>query len=119
MVGYLCPECMDFYVEDDDIPALVEKLGQYNIPTWIQPVADTLAEWRENVEPVEIADDAIIYVPDTWVEGHNNCPIHPDEVLVADYYRKSYSDRKADFEAYYCPKCKKLIMRNVPSASKK
>ena len=113
MVGYLCPECMDFYVEDDDIPALVEKLGQYHIPAWIQPAADTLAEWRENVEPVEIDNDTIIYVPDTWVEGHNNCPIHPDEALVTDYYRKSYSDRKADFEACYCPKCKKLIMRNA------
>lgn len=113
MIGYLCPECMDFYVEDDDIPALVEKLGEYHIPTWIQPVADTLAEWRENAEPVEIGDDTIIYVPDTWVEGQNNCPIHTDQVLETDYYRKSYGDRQADFEAYYCPKCRKMIMRNA------
>ena len=113
MVGYLCPECMDFYVEDDGIPALVEKLGQYHIPTWIQPVADTLSEWKENAVPVEISDDTIIYVPDTWVDGQNNCPIHTDEILETDFYRKSYGDRKADFEACFCPKCQKLIMRNA------
>lgn len=111
--GFLCPECMDFFIEQDGIDTLAQKLNEYNIPAWIQPAEDTLVEWRENTEPLELERENPIYIPDTWVEGQETCPVHTEESLVTDLYRRSYKDRSIDFEACFCKKCNKIIMRNA------
>lgn len=112
ILGKWCPECMDFFLYQEGIDAVLNKLGAYSIPSWVQPLEDTLAEWRENATSQDLDNDTAIYVPDTWVEGQETCPIHPGEMLIVDQYRKSYKDRSIEFEAYYCKKCKKIIMRN-------
>ena len=113
ILGKWCPECMDFFIYQEDIDAVLGKLGDYNIPSWIQPLEDTLAEWRENATSQDFDDETPIYVPDTWVDGQETCPIHPEVTMIADRYRKSYKDRSLEFEAFYCNKCKKIIMRNA------
>ena len=113
ILGKWCPECMDFFLYQNDIDAVLGKLGEYKIPSWIQPLEDTLAEWRENAPSQDLGNETPIYVPDTWVDGQETCPIHPEETLIADRYRKSYKDRSIEFEAFYCNKCKKIIMRNA------
>ena len=113
ILGKWCPECMDFFLYQEDIDAVLGKLEEYSIPSWIQPLEDTLAEWRENATFQDLDNETPIYVPDTWVDGQEICPIHPEEMLIADRYRKSYKDRSIEFEAFYCNKCKKIIMRNA------
>ncbi|SDL37472.1 O-acetyl-ADP-ribose deacetylase (regulator of RNase III), contains Macro domain [Sarcina sp. DSM 11001] len=110
--GMLCPECMDFFIERDGVDDLIRKLDEYSIPTWIQTLEDTLAEWKENTTPQPFQNDTPIYVPDTWVDGQTTCPIHPDQTLVEDTYQETYRDRSVVFQAHYCKECHKLIMRN-------
>lgn len=111
--GLLCPECMDFFIEQDGVDDLIRKLDEYSIPTWIQTLEDTLAEWKENTTPQPFQNDTPIYVPDTWVDGQTTCPIHPNQTLVEDTYQETYRDRSVVFQAYYCEECHKFIMRNA------
>lgn len=113
IMGFLCPECMDFFIRQDGVGNLIQKLDEYRIQAWIQTLEDTLAEWKENTLPLDFGDDIPIYVPDTWVDGQTTCPIHPEQPLIEDTYRKSYKDRSVEFRAYYCEACQKHIMRNA------
>lgn len=110
LVGYLCPDCMDFFLEEKEIYPVAEALERRNIDAWIQPLEMTLQEWKENTFPLEFTED-IIYIPDTWIEGNMACPIHKN-VLVEDTYRKTYKDRSVVFQACRCEECNKLLMRN-------
>lgn len=111
LYGYLCPECMDLYLEESQLEWIIEVLDRRNIPAWMQPLEMTLKEWNEMGAPVSIQNDTVIYIPDVWVDGKNICPIH-QKALVEDSYQKVYKDRQITFEAYYCADCGKIIMRN-------
>ena len=113
IMGKLCPDCMDFFIEQEGSEFIIRKLNEYAIPAWIQPIEDTLAEWQENAVPQEFGNDTPIYVPDTWVDRQNTCPLHPESILEEDNYRKTYKDREVSFTAFYCNNCKKHIMRNA------
>ena len=112
IVGEFCTECMDFYIEDRKINEIAGALSERNIPTWIQPLEETLQEWKEAGKTIDIDNNTNIYIPDTWVEENPSCPIHPEEYFIEDIYRKVYKDRYVEFGACYCNKCKKIIMRN-------
>lgn len=110
--GEFCTECMDIYIEARKINKIARALSEWNIPTWIQPLEETLQEWKESGKTIDIDNDTTIYIPDTWVEENPRCSIHPEEYLIEDTYRKVYKDRSVEFGACYCNKCKKIIMRN-------
>lgn len=112
IAGKFCPDCMDFFVEQSKINSIARALSERNIPTWIQPLEETLSEWRESGKTITIDNDTTVYIPDTWIEGNTVCPIHTEEYLIENTYRKVYKDRQVEFEACYCAKCKKIIMRN-------
>lgn len=112
IVGELCTECMDIYIEDRKINEIAGALSERNIPTWIQPLEETLQEWKEAGKTIDIDNDTTIFIPDTWVEENPSCPIHPEEHFIEDTFRKVYKDRNVEFGACYCNKCKKIIMRN-------
>lgn len=109
--GYLCPECMDLYVEDSKIGSIIENLDKKNHKMWIQPLEDTLQEWDEYVEPTELGDDSIIYIPDNWADVDMRCPADGGR-LIDDVYKIVYRDREVRFDACQCEKCKKILMRN-------
>ena len=112
IAGKFCPKCMDFFVEESKINSISRVLSKWNIPTWIQPLEETLLEWKESGSKINIENDTVVYIPDTWIEGNTVCPIHTEEYLIEDSYRKVYKDRQVEFEACYCSKCQKIIMRN-------
>lgn len=112
IAGKFCPKCMDFFVEESKINPIARVLSEWNIPTWIQPLKETLLEWKEYGSGINIDNDTVVYIPDTWIEGKAVCPIHTDEYLIEDTYKKIYKERQVEFEAFFCTKCQKIIMRN-------
>lgn len=112
LVGCYCPDCMDLFVEEKKMDAIIKKIDEYSILALIQPLIETKKEWKDQIEPIEIDDDTVIYIPSTWNEVGMTCPVHPEITLYEDYYVKKYKDRTVEFEACTCEKCNKLIMRN-------
>lgn len=112
LVGSYCPDCMDLFVEEKKLKGIIRKVDEYGILALIQPLAETQEEWKAQIEPLEISDDTIIYIPSTWNDAEMTCPVHPEISLVEDYYVKKYKNRAVEFEACTCEKCNKLIMRN-------
>ena len=108
--GYLCPECMTLYIEESKIGDIIEGLDKRNHKMWIQPLEDTIQEWDEYVEPKEIEEETIIYIPDNWADIDMKCPADGGE-LIPDTYKKTYRGREVRFDAYQCSKCKKIMMR--------
>ncbi len=108
--GYLCPECMSLYIDEEKIEGITSKLDSKNIKMWIQPLEDTLEEWNEYVEPLEITENTI-YVPDSWSDVDMKCP-EDMGTLAEDSYKKEFANHEVRFEAYKCSKCNKLMMRN-------
>ena len=111
--GFFCPSCMDFFVEQKNAPLVAENLSKRHISAWIQPLPVTLSEWEETVEPVPIDNTTPIYIPDTWVEGKEKCPLHPEQTLQKDSFLKWTEDQTLRFEAWYCPDCGKILLRNA------
>ncbi len=112
--GYFCPDCMDFFIEDDKIEGIAKHLVERNIPALIQPLSDTLNEWESKILPRDFpTEDARIYYPSHWIDGVETCPVHPEIVLEFDRYRKRYKDREVVFDTYFCPECQKYIMRKA------
>ncbi len=109
--GYLCPDCMDLYVEESKIGGIIDNLDKRGIKMWIQPLEDTLQEWEEYVDPIEITDETVIYIPEKWADVDMVCPSDGGK-LTEDAYKKVYKDREVRFDACQCEKCKKLMMRN-------
>lgn len=109
--GYLCPDCMTLYVEESKIDRIIKDLDERNHEMWIQPLDDTLREWDEYVEPIELKEDLTIYIPDNWADADMRCP-EDNGKLVSDIYKKIYGSRNVRFSACKCEKCKKIIMRN-------
>lgn len=112
IIGKFCPDCMDFFVEESKINSIAKELSKRDIPTWVQPVEETLLEWKESGSRIMLGNDAVVYIPDTWIENNMVCPIHTEQYLIEDIYKKVYKDRQVEFEACYCNKCQKIIMRN-------
>lgn len=109
--GFLCPECMTLYIENGKIGDIIEALDKRDHKMWIQPLEDTIQEWDEYVEPTEIDDETVIYIPDNWADVDMRCPADGGK-LVPDTYKKVYKDREVRFDACQCDKCKKILMRN-------
>ncbi len=111
MKGFFCPDCVDFFLEEKEAEEYFEILGRKGISVWAQPLEDTLREWQEEGIPQDVPDDMILYAADTWTDDQTTCPLHPDTLLTSDSYRKEFLGREIVFEAFYCPECKKTILR--------
>lgn len=111
--GWWCPECMEFFLEEEKINQILEKLDELGVPVLIQPLEQTLEEWKNLSNPIEIQDDQIIFITDNWKRRGMTCPIHKEEVLIENAYMKQYKERRVDFLACNCEKCKKIIMKGV------
>ena len=109
--GYLCTDCMDLYVEESKIVGIVDNLDKRGIQMWIQPLEDTLEEWEDYLEPIEINDETVIYIPENWADIGMVCPSDGGK-LIEDAYKKVYKDREVRFDAFQCEKCKKIMMRS-------
>ena len=112
-ITFFCPECMSVFIEQKDVVDTVQRLAQFGIPIWMQPLEETVSEWKEYGKPNAIGEDDVIYIPKTWHDGQNTCPLHPDTHILEDDYQKTYADKTVTFGAFYCPDCKKIIMRNT------
>lgn len=110
--GLFCPSCMDFFVEQKNASSIAEGLSRKHIPSWIQPLSVTLGEWSETIEPILIDGDEPIYIPDTWVDGKEQCPIHSDQYLERDSFVKRLNSQQLQFDAWYCVDCRKILQRN-------
>ena len=110
--GKACPECFDFFIEEERINSVAKTLSDREIPALIQPLSMTLQEWKEAVVPVDMEEADPIYVPDSWIENAPTCPICKTS-LIPDRYRKSYKGRTAVFDGWHCVRCQKVILRNA------
>lgn len=112
-ITFFCPECMSVFIEQKDVVDTVQRLDQFGIPIWMQPLEQTLSEWKERGKPNVIGEDDVIFIPRTWHDGQNVCPLHPETHVLEDDYQKTYANKTITFGAFYCPDCKKIIMRNT------
>lgn len=111
--GLFCSSCMDFFVEQKNATSVAKNLSKRHIPAWIQPLPVTLSDWEETVEPIPIDNTTPIYIPDTWVEGKEQCPLHPEQALQKDSFVKWIEGQSLRFDAWYCPDCGKILLRNA------
>ena len=109
--GYYCPECMDFYMEQVDLDETIPRISKVGIAGRVQPLGVTLEEWKRDGVSNEWKPGTPVYYPKEWKERGMTCPVHPEEVLRPDDYRIRYKDRELIFQAYFCGRCDKFIMR--------
>ena len=109
--GYYCPECLDFYMEQEEFDETIPGIAEAGIAGQVQPLGVTLDEWRRNGVPNDWdADVPVYYITSAWNEREMSCPVHPETILHPDDYRIRYKDRAILFQACYCAQCGKLIM---------
>ena len=109
--GYYCPECMDFYMEQVDLDETIPRISKVGIAGRVQPLGVTLEEWKRDGVSNEWKPGTPVYYLEEWKERGMTCPVHPEEVLRPDDYRIRYKDRELIFQAYFCGRCDKFIMR--------
>ena len=109
--GYYCPECLDFYMEREDLDETIPRISKAGIAGRVQPLGETLEEWKRDGVPNEWTPETPVYYPKEWKERGMTCPIHPGEALRPDDYRIRYKDRELIFQACFCGRCGKFIMR--------
>ena len=109
--GYYCPECLDFYMEQEDLDETIPRISKADIAGRVQPLGVTLEEWKRDGVSNEWKPGTPVYYPKEWKERGMTCPVHPEEVLFPDDYRIRYKDRELVFQACFCELCNKVIMR--------
>ena len=116
MVLKLCPKCKRAFLENLKAQYNDQKLTERNINHKIYSLDVSMKYLRENQPSYKLEEDEMVYVPETWIETNPKCPIHNIK-LYPITCEKRYKDRVIKFKAFYCEKCKKVIVRNAAIAN--
>ncbi len=110
VTGLFCPECFDFFLQEDAADRYARSLSENNIPTLVQPLSLTQEEWNEAISPLDLDDTVKLFVPEEWEERSPICPFHDNTPLFPDRYRKAFQGRSITFDAWHCIKCKRIML---------
>ncbi|MGN1198884.1 MAG: hypothetical protein ACI4TA_14960 [Acetatifactor sp.] len=107
-----CAECNRLFIFEDRADTIVEKLSSANKSVHIYSLEETNAYIRSKLSEIELPEGESIFIPDVWIEDNPTCPIH--NVRIEDYpYVIIHGDRAVRFNAFYCDKCNKTILRRT------
>lgn len=107
-----CAECNRLYIFEDRADTIAEKLSSVNKSVHVYSLEETNAYIRSQMSEIELTDEESIFIPDVWIEENPTCPIHNER--IEDYpYVILHGDREVRFNAFFCNKCNKTILRRT------
>ena len=107
-----CAECNRLYIFEDRADAIVRKLSSSNKSVHIYSLEETNAYIRSQLSEIVFSEEESIFIPDVWIDDNPTCPIHNER--IEDYpYVILRGNRAVRFNAFFCDKCKKTILRRT------
>lgn len=107
-----CCDCNRLYVKEGRVDKIKEELSKVNKTVHVYSLEETDAYIRSQMSERKLSTNESIYVPDIWIEDNPVCTIH--NVRIEEYpYAILYGNKKVKFNAYFCEKCKKIILRKT------
>ena len=112
MKFYHCPECNRLFIKRTLFELDKQRLGEWDVPYNIYDYEVSKKYLETQTEPYHIKTDETIYVPGQWIEENPKCPIH-ECILEELPCLVEYKDKSIAFDAYYCDRCKKIVLRRT------
>ena len=116
MVFYYCQECNRLFIKQSRYEPNKQNLENWDIPYNFYDMELSAKYLKSQTEPYVIGSEEKIYVPEQWIEEKPTCPIH-ECVLEELPCVMKYGNEAISFDAYFCPECKKVVMRRTGALS--
>lgn len=112
VVLHVCKKCKRIFIDESKAQAVRKAFVERNIDHVFYDKDLSNLYLRSQMSEYVLGEDEKIYYPDSWIESDPTCPIHECRLYETKVSR-SYKDRKATFQGYYCQQCNKIIVRRA------
>lgn len=109
---YHCKECNRLFIAKSEFESNESKMSEWDIPHTFYNAELSSRYLKTMMKPYELDDQETIYWVDPWIEDNPMCPVHQCSLEEIPCIVK-YQEKSETFDAYYCEKCRKVILRKT------